>query len=67
MEVKGDTALWLPRPHAVAYIDRAGVRHEETARLAGPTLIGSNGRVSYRLEGVASMAEAVEIAGSLRP
>ncbi len=66
-EVKGNTALWLPRPHAIAYVDRAGVRHEETARLAGPTLIWSDDRVSYRLEGVATVAEAAEIAGSLTP
>jgi hypothetical protein len=67
VDVKGETALWLPGPHAVVYVDRAGVRHEETARLAGPTLIWSNGRVSYRLEGVATLAEAVAIAGSLGP
>jgi hypothetical protein len=65
--VKGDDAMWLPRPHAVAYVDRAGVRHEETARLAGPTLIWSDGRVSYRLEGVPTLAEAVAIAASLAP
>lgn len=66
-DVKGETALWLSRPHAVVYVDRAGVRHEETARLAGPTLIWSNGRVSYRLEGVATLPEAVAIAASLGP
>jgi hypothetical protein len=66
-EIKGELALWLPRPHAVVYVDRAGVRHEETARLAGTTLIWSDGRVSYRLEGVPTMPEAVEIAGSLGP
>ena len=66
-EVKGEFALWLPRPHAVVYVDRAGVQHEETARLAGTTLIWSDGRVSYRLEGAPTMAEAVAIAASLGP
>lgn len=66
-QIKGNFALWLPHPHAVVYVDRAGVRHEETARLAGTTLIWSDGRVSYRLEGVPTKAEAVEIAGSLAP
>jgi hypothetical protein len=67
VDLKGATAMWLPRPHAVAYVDRAGVRHEETARLAGPTLIWSNGRVSYRLEGVPTLPEAVAVANSLGP
>ena len=66
-DIKGNSALWLPHPHAVVYVDRAGVRHEETARLAGTTLIWSDGRVSYRLEGVPAMPEAVEIAASLAP
>jgi hypothetical protein len=66
-EVKGEFALWLPRPHAVVYVDRAGVRHEETARLAGTTLIWSDGRVSYRLEGAPTMLEAIAIATSLVP
>jgi hypothetical protein len=65
--VKGNFALWLPHPHAVVYVDRAGIRHEETARLAGTTLIWSDGRVSYRLEGVPTMAEAVAIAASMAP
>jgi hypothetical protein len=64
-EVKGAFALWLPHPHAVLYVDRAGVQHEETARLAGTTLIWSDGRVSYRLEGVPTMAEAVAVANSM--
>jgi len=66
-DVKGRDALWIPRPHAVAYVDRNGVRHEETARLAGPTLIWTDGRVGYRLEGVPTLSEAVAIAASLAP
>ena len=67
VDLKGATALWLPHPHALAYVDRAGIRHEETARLAGPTLIWSNGRVSYRLEGGPTLPEAEAIANSLGP
>jgi hypothetical protein len=33
-EVNGRAAVWIPAPHAVTYIDRNGVRHDETARLA---------------------------------
>jgi hypothetical protein len=65
IEVKGNTALWFPRPHALAYVDRQGIRHEETARLAAPTLIWTDGTVSYRLEGAPDPNEAAAIAASL--
>lgn len=58
--------LWLRRPHPVAYVDRQGVTHRETARLAGPTLVWASGRVTYRLEGVPTLAEATRVAGSVR-
>ena len=40
------------------------VRHE-TARLAGPTLIWTTGPVTYRLEGIATVGEAVAVANSV--
>jgi hypothetical protein len=65
-EVAGRPALWLPDPHPLVYIDRQGVRHTETNRLAAASLIWTDGTVSYRLEGVPSAAEALAIAGSLQ-
>jgi hypothetical protein len=64
-QVRQHPALWLPDAHTLVYIDRAGVRHEETGRSAGPTLIWTDGTVSYRLEGESPRDEAVAIATSI--
>ncbi|MFC7528346.1 hypothetical protein [Actinoplanes sp. GCM10030250] len=60
-------AVWLPGPHPVTYVGRDGVTRTETARLAGPTLIwASADSVTYRLEGIATLEEATEVARSVR-
>jgi hypothetical protein len=64
--VNGLTGLYFPRPHAVAYIDRTGLTHTETARLAGPTLVWEAGPLTYRLEGPFTVDEAIAVAGSVR-
>jgi hypothetical protein len=66
VDVGADAGLWLPTPHEVTYIDRDGAERTVTARLAGPTLIWSHSAVTYRLEGIATLAEALEVARSLR-
>jgi hypothetical protein len=63
--VDGYRAVWIPRPHPVIYLDRDGVQHEETARLATHTLIWEAGGVTYRVEGDLTLAQARVIAGSL--
>jgi hypothetical protein len=63
-EIGTGTGLWFPRPHAVEYVDRHGTSRTETARLAGPTLIWTDGTVSYRIEGL-SFDDAVAVALSL--
>jgi hypothetical protein len=65
VEVRGSPGLWFKAPHAVAYIDRQGVTHEETSRLAGPTLIWTDGTVTYRLEGFATLDTALAVALSI--
>ncbi|MFI5492704.1 hypothetical protein [Actinoplanes sp. NPDC051859] len=65
-EVGGDAAIWVPGPHAVTYVDRAGAERTETGRLAAPTLIWSSDGVTYRLEGLATVAEARTVASDLR-
>jgi hypothetical protein len=50
----------------VTYVGRDGVERTGTARLAGPTLIWSSGELTYRLEGLADLAEARTVAESLR-
>jgi hypothetical protein len=64
VELGPDTGLWFPRPHAVEYLDRNGTPHEETARLAGPTLVWDSGTVTYRIEGL-TYDDAVATATSL--
>jgi hypothetical protein len=66
VSVGPDSGIWLPGPHPVTYVGRDGVERTATARLAGPTLIWSDGSVSYRLEGLATLAEAQLVALSVR-
>lgn len=62
----GDSAIWLAAPHPVTYVGRDGVTRTETARLAGPTLIWASGGVTYRLEGLPTLTEALDVARSVR-
>ncbi|EEP71137.1 hypothetical protein MCAG_01464 [Micromonospora sp. ATCC 39149] len=64
-QVGGRQAVWIGGPHSVSYMDRDGVVRQESARLAGATLVWEGAGVTYRLEGELTMAEAVEIAASL--
>jgi hypothetical protein len=65
--VNGNDGWWLSGPHSVRYVDRDGVVHNETARLAASTLIWVSGAVSYRLEADVERDEAVRIAESIEP
>ena len=62
--------VWLGAPHLIEWIDRDGRTHPEPARLAGPTLVWvvptAAGEVTYRLEGRATLADAVRVAESAR-
>lgn len=60
----GDQGAWLEDSHVFAFRDRTGVFREETARLAGKTLLWRQGDVTLRLEGDLSKAEALRIARS---
>ncbi len=64
-EIGTSTAIWVPGPHPVTYVDRDGAERTETARLAGPTLVWSSDAVTYRLEGFSSLEEARTVALSL--
>jgi hypothetical protein len=65
VEIQGKAGMWFPTPHALEYIDRQGTTHHETARLAGPTLVWTDGTVTYRLEGLATLEEAHAVASSV--
>jgi hypothetical protein len=62
--VAGVAAVWVDRPHPVLYTDRDGVLREESARLAGSTLIWADGGVTYRVEGELTEQQAIQIAES---
>ncbi|GIJ32589.1 hypothetical protein ACIBQ2_05780 [Micromonospora sediminimaris] len=64
-QVGAAEAIWLDGPHPVSYVDRDGITHQASARLAAATLIWADSGVTYRLEGDLTMAEAVMIATTL--
>jgi hypothetical protein len=66
VEVGGEPGLYFPTPHVLEYVDRDGRRHAETTRLAGPTLVWSAGRVTFRLEGPFTATQAETVARSVR-
>ena len=64
--VLGVPGVWVDRPHPVFYTDETGTMREESARLAGSTLIWESGGITYRVEGDLTQAQAITIAESLR-
>jgi hypothetical protein len=65
--VGGEPGYWFGGgAHSFLYLDRAGNFREETARLAGPTLVWTHGELTLRLEGRVSKREALRIASSMR-
>ncbi|MGW3960784.1 hypothetical protein ACWED2_13285 [Amycolatopsis sp. NPDC005003] len=65
VSVAGAPAIWIDRPHALVYVDRAGQWRTETARLAAPSLSWQRGAVTYRLEGAFTAEDAVRIAATV--
>ena len=65
--VSGEQGYWLGgEPHEFVYQDRDGLIRQETARLAGSTLIWTHGPVTLRLEGQVSKQQALRLASSMR-
>jgi hypothetical protein len=64
--VSGGPAVWVDRPHPVMYTDRDGQLRQESARLAGSTLIWEKDGITYRVEGDLTEAQAIAIGESLR-
>jgi hypothetical protein len=60
----GSIGVWLEEPHVLAFVDRHGRFREDTARLAGQTLLWQEDDVTLRLEGQLSKEEALRIARS---
>jgi len=66
VRVDGNRGAWLEDPHVLIYRSSDGQLREDTARLAGKTLLWQRGTVTLRLEGELSKAEALRIARSSR-
>ncbi len=69
-DVAGKEAVWFAAPHLIEWTDRAGVTVASEPRVAGPTLVwvdrdGKGREVTYRLEGPATLGEAMAIAESV--
>ena len=66
VEVNGLPGIWFSGPpHVFMYRDEDGQIREETARLAGNTLLWQYGALTVRIEGDLSKEEALEIATSV--
>jgi len=70
--VAGRDALWFAGAHDLAWIDRSGARQSSPPRRAGPTLVWvdtfPDGRVvTYRLEGLKTLAAALALAQTTLP
>jgi hypothetical protein len=62
-----ELGYWLSgEPHGFVYEDRNGDIREETARLAGSTLVWTHGGLTLRLEGQVSKQQALRLANSMR-
>lgn len=66
VQIGATEGLWFAQPHDLAYVLRDGTTATATARLAGPTLVWESDGVTYRLEGVPSLASATRIARGLQ-
>jgi hypothetical protein len=58
---------WIEGPHEVVLTDPDGDAVHDSSRLAGNTLIWTDGDVTYRLESVLNRDEAIDLASTLRP
>jgi hypothetical protein len=68
VRVGEDVAYWIEgEPHEVVMTDRNGDVVHEGARLAGNTLVWTEGDVTYRLESALDRDQAIELASTLRP
>ena len=62
----GDIGVWLEEPHVLLFTDRDGRFRQNTARLAGKTLLWQQGDLTFRLESGLDRTGAVALANSLR-
>jgi hypothetical protein len=64
--VNGEPGLWIPSIHEIGYSDRKTGYATDTVRRSGPVLLWQHAGVTYRIEGLRSLAAAQAVAASLR-
>jgi len=64
--VNGEPGLWIASIHQIGYIDRKTGFGTDTVRRSGPVLLWQHPGVTYRIEGLHSLAAAQAVAASLR-
>ena len=64
--VNGEPGLWIASIHEIGYSDRNGGFATDTVRRSGPVLLWQHAGVTYRIEGLRSLAAAQAVAASLR-
>jgi hypothetical protein len=68
VRVGDQAAYWIEgEPHEVVITDRDGDLVHDSSRLAGNTLIWTDGDITYRLESALDRDEAIDLASTLRP
>lgn len=64
--VGGGQGYWLSgAPHLFTYVDASGRMQTESIRLAGNVLLWSSGGITYRIEGAATLQEALRMAEAM--
>ncbi|MDP9334357.1 MAG: hypothetical protein M3Q30_13795 [Actinomycetota bacterium] len=64
--VNGRPGMWITGAHQIAYLDRSGKFETDTVRRSGPVLLWAGAGVTYRIEGLAPLADAQTVARSIR-
>jgi hypothetical protein len=68
VRVEEHAAYWIEgEPHEVVLTDRNGDVVHDSARLAGNTLVWTDGGVTFRLESALDREDAIDLASTLRP
>ena len=65
-DIAGVPALWVRGAHEVGFMGRDGTFQTDTVRRSGPVLLWERDRVTYRIEGLARLDEALAMARTLR-
>jgi hypothetical protein len=64
--VAGRPGLWIAGAHEIGYLDRSGAFQTDTVRVSGPVLLWERAGVTYRIEGFSRLADAQQVARSVR-